>query len=163
MNMRSDAPKVIQSVTSATAELLSTRERNIINLIARGESNKEVARDLDISPKTVETFGDSDGNIGHAIIDGSEARIRERAELDVGSKRMVPGAGALTSQPEFFVIVNDRSPREATHCALCGGTFEKSYVRDPRTRLLFCDTRCFAGHALFSKTMRGERHEMFKS
>jgi hypothetical protein len=35
MKMRSDAPKVIQNVTSATAELLSTRELNIINLIAR--------------------------------------------------------------------------------------------------------------------------------
>jgi DNA-binding CsgD family transcriptional regulator len=205
MNVRSDAPKAIQSVTSATAELLSTRERNVINLIACGESNKEVARNLGISPETVkshmkrifakldvdkrahavaraqnlglidgdapaaqpvpliEIFGDLGGNIGHAINDGSGARIRERVELDVGSEQTVPGAGKLTCQPAFFVIVNDRSPREATHCALCGSTFEKSYVRDPRTRLLFCDTRCFAGHASFSKTRRGERHEMFKS
>ena len=53
--MRSDAPKVIQGATSATAKLLSTRERNVINLIARGESNKEVARNLGISPETVKS------------------------------------------------------------------------------------------------------------
>lgn len=39
--MRWDAPKAIQSVTSATAELLSTRERNIINSLARGASHKK--------------------------------------------------------------------------------------------------------------------------
>jgi DNA-binding NarL/FixJ family response regulator len=52
MKMRSDASRVIQNVTSATAELLSTRERNIINLIARGGSSKEIARN---SPATVKS------------------------------------------------------------------------------------------------------------
>jgi hypothetical protein len=75
------------------------------------------------------------------------ARIRERAESDVCSQQTVSGAGELTRRLMFFVIVNDRDPLDATHCALCGGAFERSYVRDQQTRLLFCDTRCFAGHA----------------
>ena len=46
-----------------------------------------------------------------------------------------------------FVLVNDRVPRTGQHCALCGGFIEKGYVRDSRTRLIYCDTGCFAGWA----------------
>jgi LuxR family transcriptional regulator, maltose regulon positive regulatory protein len=53
--MDSNAPKAIQNFKSATAELLSERESNVINLIARGQSNKEVARNLGISPETVKS------------------------------------------------------------------------------------------------------------
>jgi hypothetical protein len=42
-----------------------------------------------------------------------------------------------------FVLVNDRIPRTNGHCALCGGTIEKGYVRDFRTRLIYCGTQCF--------------------
>jgi hypothetical protein len=47
--------------------------------------------------------------------------------------------------PTRFVLVNDRVPRNDRHCALCGGTIEKSYVRDFKTGLIYCDTQCFAG------------------
>jgi len=40
--------------TGGTA--LSTREREVLQLIASGQSSKEIARTLDISPKTVETY-----------------------------------------------------------------------------------------------------------
>jgi hypothetical protein len=46
-----------------------------------------------------------------------------------------------------FVIVNDRLPRTDEHCALCGGRIEKAYVRDSRTRLIYCDKQCFSGGA----------------
>jgi hypothetical protein len=46
-----------------------------------------------------------------------------------------------------FVLINERIPRTDEHCALCGGLFEKGYVRDPQTQLIFCDTQCFAGWA----------------
>jgi len=46
-----------------------------------------------------------------------------------------------------FVLVNNRVPRMDQHCALCGGLIEKGYVRDSRTRVLCCDTQCFAGWA----------------
>ena len=44
-----------------------------------------------------------------------------------------------------FLLVNGRVPRMDQHCALCGGIVEKSYVRDSQTRLIYCDTQCFAG------------------
>jgi hypothetical protein len=46
-----------------------------------------------------------------------------------------------------FVLVNNRVPRTGQHCAVCGGLIEKGYVRDSRTRVIFCDTQCFAGWA----------------
>jgi hypothetical protein len=46
-----------------------------------------------------------------------------------------------------FVLVNNRVPRMDQHCALCGGLIEKGYVRDSQTRLIYCDTQCFAGWA----------------
>jgi hypothetical protein len=46
-----------------------------------------------------------------------------------------------------FVLVNNRIPRTDEHCALCGGLIEKGYVRDSQTRLIYCDTQCFAGWA----------------
>jgi len=39
----------------AIGELLSARERNIINMIAQGKSNKEIAHGLGIAPETVKT------------------------------------------------------------------------------------------------------------
>src|ERR1700751_1182309 len=48
-------PQAVEKDKLSVAELLSTRERNIISLIARGRSNKEVARDLGISPETVKS------------------------------------------------------------------------------------------------------------
>jgi hypothetical protein len=46
-----------------------------------------------------------------------------------------------------FVLVNNRAPRTDQHCALCGGLIETGYVRDSQTRLMYCDTQCFAGWA----------------
>jgi hypothetical protein len=46
-----------------------------------------------------------------------------------------------------FVLVNNRVPRADQHCTLCGGRIEQGYVRDSRTRFIYCDTQCFAGGA----------------
>jgi ribosomal protein L24E len=53
--------------------------------------------------------------------------------------------------PTRFVVVNDRVPRANAECALCGSKIEKGYVRESQTRLLYCDTRCFGGHAIAIK------------
>jgi hypothetical protein len=54
--------------------------------------------------------------------------------------------------PTKFVLVNGRVPRTDQHCALCGGIIEKGYVRDSQTRLMYCDTQCFAGGALITRS-----------
>jgi len=58
-----------------------------------------------------------------------------------------------------FVLVNNRVPRLSQHCALCGGLIEKGYVRDSQTRLIYCDTQCFAGgaHITISDIQHRER------
>ena len=45
-----------------------------------------------------------------------------------------------------FILVNERIPREHTGCASCCARIERGYVRDPHTRLVFCDAVCFAAH-----------------
>jgi len=44
-----------------------------------------------------------------------------------------------------FVVVNNRVPCTERYCALCGGLIEKGYIRDSQTRLIYCDSQCFAG------------------
>jgi hypothetical protein len=45
-----------------------------------------------------------------------------------------------------FVLVNDRTPRTDTTCALCSLKIKNEYVRAPQTGLIYCDAQCFAGH-----------------
>jgi len=49
-----------------------------------------------------------------------------------------------------FVLVNERTPRDNACCALCCGRIEHGYVRDPHTRLLYCDAACFTEHEKMS-------------
>ena len=45
-----------------------------------------------------------------------------------------------------FILVNERTPRDNVGCAACCARIERGYVRDPHTRLVFCDAVCFAAH-----------------
>jgi hypothetical protein len=51
-----------------------------------------------------------------------------------------------------FVLVNDRVPRTDANCALCCAKIERGYVREPHTRLVYCDAQCFAGHGKMAVT-----------
>jgi hypothetical protein len=54
------------------------------------------------------------------------------------------GAAPIGSSPLMkFVLVNGRVPRAHANCALCCAKIEESYVRNPQTRLVYCDPRCF--------------------
>ena len=55
LSLRAISLKSKREPTSAVAEPLSVREGEILNLIARGRSNKEIARILSIAPETVKT------------------------------------------------------------------------------------------------------------
>jgi hypothetical protein len=52
---------------------------------------------------------------------------------------------AIGHRRTWFILVNDLLPQTDERCAMCGGTVEKGYVRDCHTRLIYCNTRCFAG------------------
>ena len=53
-----------------------------------------------------------------------------------------------------FVLVNERSPRVDASCAVCCTGIDRGYVRDPQTRLLYCDAQCFADHERMSDPAR---------
>ena len=75
-------------------------------------------------------------------MDSSLIKRLEPMEVDMNTNLTFATGGF----PQLtFVLVNERMPRNDAYCALCGGTIEKGYVRDFRTRLIYCDTQCFAG------------------
>ena len=45
-----------------------------------------------------------------------------------------------------FILVNGRTPRPHSFCALCCQPIGEGYLRELRTRLSYCDQRCYFGH-----------------
>jgi hypothetical protein len=45
-----------------------------------------------------------------------------------------------------FVVVNGRTPRPQSFCALCCKSIGESYVRELTTRLSYCGDNCFAAN-----------------
>src|SRR3954449_5810118 len=45
-----------------------------------------------------------------------------------------------------FIVVNGRTPRPQSFCALCCEPIGESYLREIATRLSYCDHKCYAGH-----------------
>ena len=43
-----------------------------------------------------------------------------------------------------FVLVNGRTPRPQSFCALCCEPIGESYLRELGTRLSYCDQRCYS-------------------
>ena len=59
---------------------------------------------------------------------------------------------AISHHRTRFILVNDRLPRTDERCVMCGGILEKGYIRDSQTRLIYCETRCFAGEEYLSNS-----------
>jgi hypothetical protein len=57
-----------------------------------------------------------------------------------------PAASTGSSPRTRFVLVNGRVPRADANCALCCAKIEGGYLRDPQTRLVYCNPHCFTGH-----------------
>lgn len=45
-----------------------------------------------------------------------------------------------------FVLVNGRTPRAPSSCALCCKPIGVNYLREIETRLSYCDDKCYAEH-----------------
>jgi hypothetical protein len=43
-----------------------------------------------------------------------------------------------------FILVNGRTPRSHSFCAVCSERIEENYLRDVTTSLTYCDCRCYA-------------------
>jgi hypothetical protein len=46
-----------------------------------------------------------------------------------------------------FVLVNGRTPRPQSFCALCCEPIGENYLREIATRLSYCDRKCYLGRA----------------
>jgi hypothetical protein len=62
-------------------------------------------------------------------------------------------ANLIPAGPAKFVLVNNRVPRAAASCALCCAAIESGYVRDPRTRLVYCNPHCFTGREKMARAV----------
>ena len=49
-----------------------------------------------------------------------------------------------------FVLVNGRSPRPESFCALCCEPIGENYLRELATRLSYCSYECYLGHCKLS-------------
>ena len=56
-----------------------------------------------------------------------------------------------------FVLVNGRTPKPPSFCALCCESIEESYLRELTTRLSYCDHKCYLCHCKVAVTMVQER------
>jgi hypothetical protein len=45
-----------------------------------------------------------------------------------------------------FVLVNGRTPRMQSVCALCCESIGESYLRDIATQLSYCNHKCYVDH-----------------
>jgi hypothetical protein len=47
-----------------------------------------------------------------------------------------------------YILVNGRTPRSQSFCALCCKRIGLSYLREIETRLSYCDDKCYAEHCV---------------
>jgi hypothetical protein len=45
-----------------------------------------------------------------------------------------------------FVLVNGRTPRTQSFCALCCKSIGESYLRNITTQLAYCNHKCYVDH-----------------
>ncbi len=45
-----------------------------------------------------------------------------------------------------FILVNGRTPRPQSFCAMCNQPIGASYLREVGTHLIYCDPDCFTEH-----------------
>jgi NarL family two-component system response regulator LiaR len=88
------AARVVQELAAPTdgdvAERLTRREREVLELLARGLSNKRIARELGIAEKTVKT------HVGHVL---AKLGVTDRTQAAVRAVR----AGLVRSDPHRLV------------------------------------------------------------
>ena len=93
-------------VAADVLDALSTREREVLELVIKGWRNRDMARELCVSIKTIDT---------HRTRINRKLRCRSSAELirfaaDNGLLRCAPAANPPSSQPRTIVMLMDDDP-----------------------------------------------------
>ena len=60
-----------------------------------------------------------------------------------------------------FILVNGRTPRPQSSCALCCEPIGETYLREIATRLSYCDHQCHLGHRELTARGYSETRERF--
>jgi hypothetical protein len=55
-----------------------------------------------------------------------------------------------------YVLVNGRTPRSESSCAMCCKAIGETYLRELATRLAYCDPKCYVGHCNLAVPARKE-------
>ena len=50
-----------------------------------------------------------------------------------------------------YAIINERVPKDSTHCTICPALFTTGYVRDLSTSLRYCGVDCLMEHIASSE------------
>jgi hypothetical protein len=58
-----------------------------------------------------------------------------------------------------FVLVNGRTPRPQSFCALCCEPIGETYLREIATRLSYCDHQCYLGQRRLAARSYSEARE----
>jgi hypothetical protein len=58
-----------------------------------------------------------------------------------------------------FILVNGRTPRPESFCALCCEPIGETYLRETATRLSYCDHQCYLGHRKLAARSYSEARE----
>ena len=92
--LRERARQTRKSVVARPRDELTARERSIVEFIARGRSNKEIARELGIAPETIKTHLK---RIFQKLSAESRAQAVVRA-LSLGVLKSIPAQAAISGQ-----------------------------------------------------------------
>jgi hypothetical protein len=58
-----------------------------------------------------------------------------------------------------FIVVNGRTPRPQSSCALCCEPIGETYLREIATRVSYCDHQCYLGHRKLATRKYSEARE----
>ena len=58
-----------------------------------------------------------------------------------------------------FILINGRTPRVQSFCALCCEPIGNTYLREIANRLSYCDHTCYVGHRKLASLKRSKSRD----
>ena len=58
-----------------------------------------------------------------------------------------------------FILINGRTPRAESFCALCCEPIGETYLREITTKLAYCDHTCYVGHRKLASLKRSKSRD----